>query len=87
MSLNDFLNSGYISLISYVNLLMKQNMLLVLIFSEYFLLKASFITHAISGGTGAGTGSYILDLLTDYYPKKLVQTYSAFPLTQILPNK
>lgn len=31
------------------------------------------------GGTGSGMGSYILEALSDRYPKKLLQTYSVFP--------
>lgn len=42
-------------------------------------MQGSLMSHAISGGTGAGMGSYILELLTDYFPKKTVQTYSVFP--------
>ena len=37
------------------------------------------LTHSIAGGTGSGMGSYILERLSDRYPKKLVQTYSVFP--------
>ena len=37
------------------------------------------LTHSIAGGTGSGFGSYILEQLTDRYPKKMLQTYSVFP--------
>eukprot|EP00123_Amoebidium_parasiticum_P021950 comp7670_c0_seq1/m.3312 comp7670_c0_seq1/g.3312 ORF comp7670_c0_seq1/g.3312 comp7670_c0_seq1/m.3312 type:complete len:472 (-) comp7670_c0_seq1:349-1764(-) len=37
------------------------------------------LCHGIAGGTGSGMGSYILERLNDYFPKKLVQTYSVFP--------
>jgi tubulin gamma len=37
------------------------------------------MTHSISGGTGSGMGSYLLERLNDRYPKKLTQTYSVFP--------
>ena len=35
--------------------------------------------HSISGGTGSGFGSAVLERLNDRYPKKLVNTYSVFP--------
>lgn len=37
------------------------------------------LTHSIAGGTGSGFGSYMLEQLTDRYPKKIIQTYSVFP--------
>lgn len=37
------------------------------------------LCHSIAGGTGSGMGSYILEHLSDRFPKKLVQTYSVFP--------
>lgn len=37
------------------------------------------LTHSIAGGTGSGLGSYLLERLSDRYPKKLLQTYSVFP--------
>ena len=37
------------------------------------------MTHSIAGGTGSGLGSFILEDLSDHWPKKLVQTYSVFP--------
>lgn len=33
------------------------------------------MTHSIAGGTGSGMGSYMLELLADRYPKKLLQTF------------
>lgn len=42
-------------------------------------LEGFILCHSIAGGTGSGMGSYILERLNDYYPKKLVQTYSVFP--------
>ncbi|KNH07418.1 gamma-tubulin [Perkinsela sp. CCAP 1560/4] len=38
------------------------------------------LMHSIAGGTGSGLGSYILENLRDSFPKKLIQTYSVFPL-------
>ena len=35
--------------------------------------------HSIAGGTGSGMGSYMLEVLNERYPKKLLQTYSVFP--------
>ncbi|KAJ9459860.1 Tubulin gamma chain [Diplonema papillatum] len=37
------------------------------------------LTHGIAGGTGSGLGSYLLEHLSDHWPKKLMQTYSVFP--------
>eukprot|EP01062_Namystynia_karyoxenos_P027904 TRINITY_DN21263_c0_g1_i1.p1 TRINITY_DN21263_c0_g1~~TRINITY_DN21263_c0_g1_i1.p1 ORF type:complete len:494 (+),score=157.59 TRINITY_DN21263_c0_g1_i1:90-1484(+) len=37
------------------------------------------MTHSIAGGTGSGMGSYLLEDLSDNWPKKLIQTYSVFP--------
>ena len=50
------------------------------------LLKFSFaqgfvLCHSIAGGTGSGMGSNILEKLNDRFPKKLIQTYSVFPMT------
>mmetsp|Transcript_54489 Transcript_54489/g.116402 ORF Transcript_54489/g.116402 Transcript_54489/m.116402 type:complete len:465 (-) Transcript_54489:84-1478(-) len=38
------------------------------------------LIHSIAGGTGSGVGSYLLENLNDRYPKKLIQTYSVFPM-------
>jgi tubulin gamma len=40
------------------------------------------LLHSIAGGTGSGLGSFLLERLSDRFPKKLVQTYSVFPDTQ-----
>lgn len=37
------------------------------------------LMHSIAGGTGSGLGSYLLEMLSDRFPKKLIQTYSVFP--------
>lgn len=42
-------------------------------------LEGFLLCHSIAGGTGSGLGSYILEKLTDRFPKKLIQTYSVFP--------
>jgi len=42
-------------------------------------LEGFILTHSINGGTGSGFGSYIIERLTDRFPKKLIQTYSVFP--------
>jgi tubulin gamma len=38
------------------------------------------LLHSIAGGTGSGCGSFLLERLNDRYPKKLLQTYSVFPI-------
>ena len=42
-------------------------------------LEGFMLLHSIAGGTGSGLGSYLLETLSDRYPKKLTQTYSVFP--------
>ncbi|ODV73785.1 gamma-tubulin [Cyberlindnera jadinii NRRL Y-1542] len=42
-------------------------------------LEAFQLLHSVAGGTGSGVGSYLLELLSDRYNKKLVMTYSIFP--------
>ncbi|KAJ3437923.1 tubulin gamma-2 chain [Anaeramoeba flamelloides] len=42
-------------------------------------LEGFVLCHSIAGGTGSGMGSYLLERLNDYYPKKVIQTYSVFP--------
>lgn len=42
-------------------------------------LEGFVLCHSIAGGTGSGMGSYIMERLSDRYPKKLLQTYSVFP--------
>ena len=41
--------------------------------------KGFLLIHSIAGGTGSGTGSYLLERLNDRFPKKIIQTYSVFP--------
>ena len=43
-------------------------------------LDGFMLTHSIAGGTGSGMGSYVLETLSDRFPKKLLQTYSVFPM-------
>lgn len=38
------------------------------------------LLHSIAGGTGSGLGSYMLERLSDRFPKKIIQTYSIFPV-------
>lgn len=40
------------------------------------------LLHSVAGGTGSGLGSFLLERLSDRYPKKLIQTYSVFPNAQ-----
>ncbi|CAG9463460.1 unnamed protein product [Pedinophyceae sp. YPF-701] len=42
-------------------------------------LEGFVLCHSIAGGTGSGMGSYLLEALSDRYPKKLAQSYSVFP--------
>jgi len=42
-------------------------------------LEGFTLCHSIAGGTGSGMGSFILELLSDRFGKKLIQTYSVFP--------
>jgi len=42
-------------------------------------LEGFVLIHSIAGGTGSGTGSYLLEHINDRYPRKLIQTYSVFP--------
>ena len=41
--------------------------------------QAFTVCHSIAGGTGSGLGSYMLERISDRFPKKLIQTYSVFP--------
>jgi len=41
------------------------------------------LLHSIAGGTGSGCGSFLLERLNDRFPKKLLQTYSVFPVNNI----
>merc|ERR1712023_181651 len=42
-------------------------------------LEGFMMCHSIAGGTGSGMGSHILEIMNDYFPKKLIQTYSVSP--------
>lgn len=42
-------------------------------------LEGFILCHSIAGGTGSGLGSYMLEKLSERFPKKLIQTYSVFP--------
>jgi tubulin gamma len=33
------------------------------------------LTHAIAGGTGSGLGSYLLEAVSDAFPKAMIHTY------------
>lgn len=37
------------------------------------------ILHSVTGGTGSGLGSALLEILKEHYPKKNIITYSVFP--------
>jgi tubulin gamma len=49
-------------------------------------LEGFVLCHSIAGGTGSGMGSYLLELLNDHFPKKLIQTYSVFPNWENSPD-
>lgn len=38
------------------------------------------LIHSLAGGTGSGVGSFLLELLSDHYSKKLTKTISIFPM-------
>ncbi|KAH3680938.1 hypothetical protein WICMUC_000081 [Wickerhamomyces mucosus] len=42
-------------------------------------LEAFQLIHSVGGGTGSGVGSYLLEILSDRYNKKLTTTWSIFP--------
>jgi tubulin gamma len=42
-------------------------------------LEGFMLCHSIAGGTGSGMGSYLLEALSDNYPKKVTASYSVFP--------
>ena len=44
-------------------------------------LEGFMLLHSISGGTGSGLGSFLLERMNDRFPKKIIQTYSVFPDT------
>jgi tubulin gamma len=43
-------------------------------------LEGFVLIHSIAGGTGSGMGSYLLEAINERYAKKLIQTYSVFPM-------
>lgn len=43
-------------------------------------LEGFVLIHSIAGGTGSGMGSYLLETINERYAKKLIQTYSVFPM-------
>nr|AHG26159.1 gamma-tubulin [Nosema pernyi] len=42
-------------------------------------LESFMVCHSIAGGTGSGFGSFLLEQLSGFFPKKIKQTYSIFP--------
>uniref|UniRef100_A0A6U6CF00 Tubulin/FtsZ GTPase domain-containing protein n=1 Tax=Guillardia theta TaxID=55529 RepID=A0A6U6CF00_GUITH len=42
-------------------------------------LQSFFVLHSLGGGTGSGLGTYVLSLLSDYYPEVYRFTASVFP--------
>lgn len=42
-------------------------------------MEAFNLIHSVAGGTGSGMGSYIIDVLKEFYPKKILCTFSVFP--------
>ena len=42
------------------------------------------LVHSVSGGTGSGFGSYLLESLSDRYSKKLIQTDSVFGASEVV---
>ncbi|KAG0676985.1 gamma-tubulin [Pichia californica] len=42
------------------------------------------LLHSVSGGTGSGFGSLLLETLSDRYNKKLIQTFSVFGNTEVV---
>ncbi|KAM0685848.1 gamma-tubulin [Conglomerata obtusa] len=42
-------------------------------------LETFMLIHSIAGGTGSGFGSLILENIREFYPKKLIHSYSIFP--------
>lgn len=47
-------------------------------------LEAFQLVHSVSGGTGSGFGSLLLETLSDRYGKKLIQTYSVFGASEVV---
>ncbi|KAJ2978585.1 hypothetical protein NUW58_g7451 [Xylaria curta] len=46
-------------------------------------LEGFMLLHSIAGGTGSGLGSFLLERMNDRFPKKIIQTYSVFPDTNV----
>ena len=44
-------------------------------------LEGFILSHSIAGGTGSGLGSFLLERICDWFPKKVTQTFSVFPNT------
>ena len=42
-------------------------------------LQGFVLCHSIAGDTGSRFGSFILEKLTDHFPKNLTETYIVFP--------
>lgn len=42
------------------------------------------LAHSVAGGTGSGFGSLLLEMLSDRYGKKLIQTYSVFGASEVV---
>eukprot|EP00375_Theileria_parva_P000581 XP_763251.1 tubulin subunit gamma [Theileria parva strain Muguga] len=42
-------------------------------------LEGFILSHSIGGGTGSGLGSYLLEMINENYPKKVIKTFSVFP--------
>ncbi|KAH8283499.1 hypothetical protein KR018_004188 [Drosophila ironensis] len=42
-------------------------------------LEGFILCHSIAGGTGSGMGSFIMERISERYPKKVIQTFSVFP--------
>jgi tubulin gamma len=44
-------------------------------------LEGFILTHSIAGGTGSGLGSFVIEKISDRFPKKISTTFSVFPNT------
>ena len=52
-------------------------------------LQGFTLTHSIAGGTGSGMGSWLLEAISDAFPKATVHTYRrapGFPALQHMPS-
>eukprot|EP01125_Pyxidicula_operculata_P001473 TRINITY_DN1134_c0_g2_i1.p1 TRINITY_DN1134_c0_g2~~TRINITY_DN1134_c0_g2_i1.p1 ORF type:complete len:390 (+),score=48.84 TRINITY_DN1134_c0_g2_i1:103-1170(+) len=47
-------------------------------------LEVISLLHSVAGGTGSGMGSFLLEQLSDRYPRKIVHTYSVFPHNEVV---